>query len=588
MNSTNSISCTRIAFYARFSCDQQRETSIDDQLRRCRDLAERLGFSLDSVRIFQDEALSATSKHSNLRQGYQDLLAAWEAGEIDVIITDELSRLTRDVVEQAQLIRRLENNRRVRLITANGIDTALPNWQLQAGLVGLVNQQSTRDTQHRVTRGMVGQLERGYMIATPAFGYDLKREFDPAGNRLGTHWVINEARAALVREIFKRREAGQSMHQIARWLNDSGVETSRTARSSGGGYWRPSRVKDLLSNPIYRGEFVWHGSTTYRYRTERRGEEVEQQTFARPELRIVSDEAWYRCAEKKISRSGYGGGRHALAGLLSCGECGATLAVTSKSRCRSVYCANCTVEQSSLGTAARMTSTVATAGVEHLLAEALRLFVTEPFVEQFRASLREKLTGNNTAEIANVEAELSRMCRSRERLSRMLAGSNDEDLVLEQRYLELRESVAKTEARLAVLRAGLLSVDSAVIEAQLQADPREIIGEIFEADLAPEHLRALLSRLFPSIVLHGKESKYVSRFTIQFIPGSALALLSQTPLVDEGVVELCFRLRYRPNHRAGAATWVVELLGEAGAESAALDNLEVAPVVEHAEELAEA
>lgn len=156
---------TKLALYARYSCDQQKETSIDDQLRRCRDFARQLGLADAQALVFKDEALSGTFKHTDKRIGYQALLAAWDANEFTVLIVDEFSRLTRDAVEQARLMRRLETNRRVRLITANGIDTDRPNWQLHVGLVGLVGQQATRDTQHRVERGMLGQLERGYLAA---------------------------------------------------------------------------------------------------------------------------------------------------------------------------------------------------------------------------------------------------------------------------------------------------------------------------------------------------------------------------------------------------------------------------------------
>ena len=73
------------------------------------------------------------------------------------------------------------------------------------------------------------------MIATPAFGYVLKREFDAQGNRIGSRWLIDEAEAVVVRDIFERRARGESMHEIARELNKSGVPTRRKARTADGG-----------------------------------------------------------------------------------------------------------------------------------------------------------------------------------------------------------------------------------------------------------------------------------------------------------------------------------------------------------------
>lgn len=170
-----------VAIYARYSSDQQRETSIDDQIRRCLEVAKKHEWTVDPEFIFSDAALSGTEKHLHKREGYKKLVELWESGKVNVIIVDEFSRFTRDAVEQALIMRRFENNLRVRMITADGIDTSQANWQLQVGLMGIVGQQTIRDTQHRVERGMVGALERGYMIAPPAFGYKFKRHFDTLG-----------------------------------------------------------------------------------------------------------------------------------------------------------------------------------------------------------------------------------------------------------------------------------------------------------------------------------------------------------------------------------------------------------------------
>lgn len=187
------LSEPRLAFYLRYSCDKQSPTSCEDQLRRCHEVARRYGLSTDQVQVFSDDALSASGKDEAKRMDFQRLISVWDASGFDVLIVDEWSRLIREGVEHAMMVKRLEDNRRVRLITGNGLDTNVPNWQLVAALFGMVGQQSTRDTQYRVFRGMVGQLERGYMVASAVFGYDLLREYDATGRRIGTHWVVNES-----------------------------------------------------------------------------------------------------------------------------------------------------------------------------------------------------------------------------------------------------------------------------------------------------------------------------------------------------------------------------------------------------------
>ena len=66
---------TRVALYARYSSDLQRDASIDDQLRVCRARVEREGWCVNQT--FTD---SATSGATTLRHGYQALLAALRSG----------------------------------------------------------------------------------------------------------------------------------------------------------------------------------------------------------------------------------------------------------------------------------------------------------------------------------------------------------------------------------------------------------------------------------------------------------------------------------------------------------------------------
>ncbi|NDV11782.1 recombinase family protein [Crenobacter caeni] len=556
---------TKVAIYARYSCEKQNETSLDDQIRRCRELAQQNGLEVDEALIFTDAAISGQSHALHKREGYQAFQKAWQQGAFNVFIVDEPSRLTRDPVEQAQLMKLLEN-RRVRMLSCDGLDSHSQGWEIRFGLQSMIAQQEGRNLRHRVGRGMYGQLLRGYMIATPAYGYELKREFDDVGNRVGSHWQVNEAEAAVVREVYARREAGQSMHQIAAWLNTEAIPCSRMARKSDGGYWRPARVRNLLSNTIYRGTFTWHGSTTYAKRAAKRGIEVEQEVFARSELRLVSDQTWYRCNQKTHSRTGYGGGKHALAGLFSCGCCGGTLVLSAHRRAKSLYCANCTVGQSSEAGGTYQTQTIAVAGIETLLNHMLQCFLTPAFVEAFRTSLQLRLTGDTRQQLEDCRKRLVQLERTQARLSHMLTGISDEDPVLEQRYAETRDKVAACKTELAELESTQLQVDAQAIEAQLQVDPAVLLGTLLQADLAPERKRALLARLFPVLRFDGKRGRYCSRFYVEFAAGAALALASGTEQVDEGRQALRFRLQYTPRHRGDAAGndkgthWSVEVL----------------------------
>src|SRR5262245_59009270 len=91
------------AFYGRYSSDQQRAASIEDQLRNCRKTSESQGWNL--ALIFADAAISGAKVD---RPQYQAMLAAAGRREFEVLLIDDLSRLARDQVESERTIRRLE------------------------------------------------------------------------------------------------------------------------------------------------------------------------------------------------------------------------------------------------------------------------------------------------------------------------------------------------------------------------------------------------------------------------------------------------------------------------------------------------
>lgn len=91
MSAVSSVIAPRVALYARYSSDRQSEHSIEDQLRICREHAERQGWNV--LASFQDAALSGSSTR---RSGFQALQAAMRRGDIDIVLAEALDRFSRD------------------------------------------------------------------------------------------------------------------------------------------------------------------------------------------------------------------------------------------------------------------------------------------------------------------------------------------------------------------------------------------------------------------------------------------------------------------------------------------------------------
>ena len=90
------------AIYARYSSDNQSETSIEDQVRVCRRYAALQGFTV--VARYEDAAISGAS---TLRPGYQKLLEDARKGAFDIVLAEALDRLSRDLADVATLYKNL-------------------------------------------------------------------------------------------------------------------------------------------------------------------------------------------------------------------------------------------------------------------------------------------------------------------------------------------------------------------------------------------------------------------------------------------------------------------------------------------------
>ncbi len=88
-----------VAIYARYSTDRQDARSIDDQMRRCRALADTRGFSITAE--YADAAVSGS--HMD-RVNLQRLISDARRGSFRSVLVDDLSRLSRDLGDTWRIV----------------------------------------------------------------------------------------------------------------------------------------------------------------------------------------------------------------------------------------------------------------------------------------------------------------------------------------------------------------------------------------------------------------------------------------------------------------------------------------------------
>ena len=228
----------RAVIYARYSSDQQREASIEDQIEVCRRYAEAQGWTI--AETYKDAAISGATA---LRPGYQAMLEGAREAAFDVVVAEALDRLSRDQEDIAALFNRLQFAG-IQLVTLGEGEIGV----LQIGLKGTMNALFIKDLADKTRRGLRGRVEAGKSGGGNAYGYDPARSYDANGDPVRGGRTINAAEAEIVRQIFARYADGESPRRIAFDLNARHIPAPR------GRAWCASTLNGNRS----RGTGIWN------------------------------------------------------------------------------------------------------------------------------------------------------------------------------------------------------------------------------------------------------------------------------------------------------------------------------------------
>ena len=273
----------KAALYARYSSENQREASIDDQFRGCEQIATAAGFTI--VARFEDRAISGGTAD---RPGYQAMLAAARAGAFERIVVEDVSRLWRNRAECGQRSAELEDLG-IHVLTAVGDDTARDGSGLVFAIKSALAEHARKEIAYRTRRGMEGLARAGKSTGGRTFGYRTAEQIDPE-------------QARVVRAAFELYAGGLTAARVADALNRDGLPAPR------GGLWQASTITAMLANPRYAGSVSW-GASVGRHsaadsrRTRRIRRPTEAIVRQAPELAIVPEALWQAVAATRARRA---------------------------------------------------------------------------------------------------------------------------------------------------------------------------------------------------------------------------------------------------------------------------------------------
>lgn len=233
----------RVAVYARFSSENQRDESIDAQLRAVRKHCEEHGFQI--VKEYIDRAKSATT---DKRPEFQKMVEESALGLFDLVIVHKFDRFSRDRYDSAVYKRKLQKNG-VRLFSVlEQLDGSPESIMMESVLAGMAEYYS-KNLAREVRKGMnETALQCRHTGGIPPLGYDV----DPVSKRL----VVNEGEAMAVRMIFRLYNAGYGYGDIMASLNENGYKTK---------YGQPfgkNSLYSIIQNEKYSGVYVFNRATS--------------------------------------------------------------------------------------------------------------------------------------------------------------------------------------------------------------------------------------------------------------------------------------------------------------------------------------
>jgi site-specific DNA recombinase len=240
----------RAAIYARYSTDLQSASSIEDQIRLCRERVEKENGAI--VEVYSDYAISGSSVRN--RPGMRALLEEAKLGKFDHVIAEALDRVSRDQEDIAAIYKRLRHSD-IRLLTLAEGEIS----ELHVGLKGTMNALFLKDLALKIRRGQRGRVEAGRIPGGSSYGYRIVRQLRTDGSVSTGERQIDPPQAAIVQRIFNEYADGMTPRQIAARLNREGAPSPR------GGQWNASTINGnrrrrigILNNELYLGRILYN------------------------------------------------------------------------------------------------------------------------------------------------------------------------------------------------------------------------------------------------------------------------------------------------------------------------------------------
>ncbi len=422
-----------------------------------------------NVGIFADEGLSGTSLEK--RNAFNEMLSIARYGGIDIIITKEVSRFSRNVQDLLNIVEELRNRGIYVWFLSDDINTESNDYREKLSQIATNAEQESLRTSRRVKWGQLQQMERGVVFGRKEmYGYNIVT--DEFGDQ---HFEIIPEEAEIIKQIYQWFASGDGTFRIAKRLQDKGIKTKRYKNG-----FSTTVILRILRNEKYVGDLAQGKTYTpnaldHKKKYNRGESAMVYIKDHHPESAIIDRELWDKVQlilqekapseEVKAKHSN----RYWTSGKVFCGCCGGRYVSYTKKQVNTPYKSWVCFENHQRGQEKQITTdtgetiTVGCNGLrvnDRVLQSAIHDIITEiilPRKQEIIDGLREEFKNlakpkDNSKEIAAVEKALAQLKKEvADFTKRHVKGKIPEEAYLATAQ-EYSDEISELKAKLAQLQ----------------------------------------------------------------------------------------------------------------------------------------
>ncbi len=409
----------KAVIYARYSCDNQREESIEGQLRDCEAYCQKNDITV--VGTYIDRAESA---RTDQRPEFQHMIQDSSRGQFDLVIVWKMDRFARDRYDSANYKSRLKK-KNIKVLSATENISGGPEGILMETLLEGMAEYFSAELAVKVNRGMKeNALKCMHNGGLPPFGYTVDAN---------KHYQIDPVTAPVVRDIFTRYDRGETIKEIVDFLHAAGIKGPKQKELNLNSIARILKNRKYIGEYSYRDVVVPDGIPAL----------VEKDLFERVQARMAKNR---RAPAQRKAEDDY-----LLTTKLFCGECGVMMVGecgTSSNQGRKYHYYRCVNSKRNKTCTAKHKS-VRKLPIENAVIQAVMEKIMDDAFVNFIADSVMELQGTGSPLLSSLEKQLAETERSIENLLDALQAGVGIDAI-KRRLAGLDEAKKSLQAQVAI------------------------------------------------------------------------------------------------------------------------------------------